>query len=91
MALYKGKRQKHGSPKSTYVEDYRTRRSSQVLRAVIMAAILIALFALGFFVIEPLLEKYYHSIKDSESGESEAVSDGGFNEIDVGKLFSEQD
>ena len=89
MSLYKQKKQKNDATKSAYTEDYRTRRSSRTLRTVIFILILAALFALGFFVIEPLLEKYYHSVNDEKNGETEPQTDDGFTVIDVSGLFSE--
>ena len=92
MALYKGKKQKGAETKRAYNEDYRTTRRSVIIRAAVFAAVLIALFAIGFFVIEPLLEDYYNKVKEAESGsEADPAYGDGSNVVDVDMLFSDAD
>ena len=60
MALYRKKKQKRFSrTRHRYTSDYRRRRSSVIRKIVLGVLICAALFALGFFVIEPWIERTF--------------------------------
>ena len=90
MALYKEKRQKTDQTKTAYTEDYRTRKSTQAIKTAVFIVILLALFALGYFVIEPLLENYYND-SNGESGHNGFTDFNESNVVDVDGLFSDED
>lgn len=79
MALYRGKKQKRRwFRRSRYSSNYRTRRSTRIRNIVFVVLGLAVLFAVGFFVLEPMLERWL--VRDGEdtvstvSGESSSPS-----------------
>ena len=78
MALYRQKRQKNKRGRSAYSDDYRTTKASRAIKAAVIVAILLALFAAGFFFIEPWLERRYAAGEgnaQAQSGEEFTPSD----------------
>ena len=89
MALYKGKKQKRHRGNSAYAGDYRTRQKKRHLKIALTVIILLGLFALGFFVIEPWIER---RMSQSDAGRQEQTASDAEPEatvIDVKGLFSE--
>ena len=78
MALYRQKRQKNKRGRSAYSDDYRTTKASRAIKAAVIVAILLALFAVGFFLVEPWLERRYAGGEENaqtQSGEEFTLPD----------------
>ncbi len=80
MALYKGKKTRRTPRKrSMYSSNYKYKKSSVIWKRVLAVVVCIALFAVGLFVLGPILEKAVNFFKDdvSSTGNSSPMADDG--------------
>ena len=73
MAMYKPKKQKrYRRRKSRYLSDYRHRKSTRRWSIAILTVTLIALFAVGVFVIGPFFDNFIPVANDNVSSGTES-------------------
>lgn len=76
MALYRGKKQKRRwFRRSRYSSNYRTRRSTRIRHILLAAGILLVLFAVGFFVLEPMIGNWLWGDRDGVVSDTISSSD----------------
>lgn len=95
MSMYKIRKTKRSRRrKSRYLSDYRHRKSTRRWSIVIITLTLIALFAVGVFLIGPLLDNFIPALKEDVSSQvesNEPVSSEGEESVTNSDTSSSED